>query len=43
MPGINQILRCLGIDHKRCTYKFQGLKQRLTGVEEHRVIGELLA
>lgn len=28
------ILHCLGIDHKRLTYKFQGLDQRLTGVEE---------
>jgi hypothetical protein len=37
------ILHCLGIDHKRFTYKFQGLEQRLTGVEEQRVIGELLA
>jgi uncharacterized protein (DUF1501 family) len=37
------ILHCLGIDHKRFTYKFQGLDQRLTGVEEQRVISELLA
>ncbi len=37
------ILHCLGIDHKRFTYKFQGLEQRLTGVEEQRVIDELLA
>jgi Protein of unknown function (DUF1501) len=37
------ILHCLGIDHKRFTYKFQGLEQRLTGVEEQRVIGDLLA
>jgi hypothetical protein len=37
------ILHCLGIDHKRFTYKFQGLEQRLTGVEEQRVISELLA
>ena len=36
------ILHCLGIDHKRFTYKFQGLEQRLTGVEEQRVISELL-
>src|SRR5262249_51281058 len=28
------ILHCLGIDHKRLTYKFQGLDVRLTGVEE---------
>src|SRR5712691_787653 len=29
------ILHCLGIDHKRLTYKVQGLDTRLTGVEEH--------
>src|SRR5438876_3915563 len=28
------ILHCLGIDHKRLTYKVQGLDMRLTGVEE---------
>jgi len=27
------ILHCLGIDHRRLTYRFQGLDQRLTGVE----------
>src|SRR5262245_12679501 len=37
------ILHCLGIDHTRFTYKFQGLEQRLTGVEEQQVIGDLLA
>jgi hypothetical protein len=36
------ILHCLGIDHTRFTYKFQGLDQRLTGVEEQHVIRELL-
>jgi len=36
------ILHCLGIDHTRFTYKFQGLEQRLTGVEEQRVIAEML-
>ena len=29
------ILHCLGIDHRRLSYKFQGLDVRLTGVEEH--------
>jgi Protein of unknown function (DUF1501) len=29
------ILHCLGIDHKRLTYKSQGLDMRLTGVEDH--------
>jgi uncharacterized protein (DUF1501 family) len=28
------ILHQLGIDHKKLTFKFQGLDQRLTGVEE---------
>ena len=37
------VLHCLGIDHARFTYRFQGLEQRLTGVEEQQVIGELLA
>jgi hypothetical protein len=37
------ILQCLGIDHLKFTYKFQGLDQRLTGVEEPKVIRELLA
>jgi hypothetical protein len=37
------ILRLMGIDHERFTYKFQGLDQKLTGVEPARVIKELLA
>jgi hypothetical protein len=37
------ILHLMGIDHRRFTYKFQGLDQRLTGVEERRVISELLS
>lgn len=37
------ILHCLGIDHERLTYKFQGLDQRLTGVEPQRPIREILA
>ncbi len=36
------ILHCLGIDHSKFTYKFQGLDQRLTGVEEQNPIKELL-
>lgn len=36
------ILRCMGIDHSRFTYRFQGLDQRLTGVEEAKVIEEIL-
>ena len=37
------ILHCLGIDHARLTFPFQGLDQRLTGVEEEaRVVNEIL-
>jgi hypothetical protein len=36
------ILHCLGIDHRRLTFKSQGLNMRLTGVEEqHPVTGIL--
>jgi hypothetical protein len=37
------ILHCLGIDHKRLTYKVQGLDMRLTGVEEHGPVTGILA
>jgi len=37
------ILHCMGIDHSRLTFKFQGLDQKLTGVEHPRVIDEILA
>ena len=37
------ILHCLGIDHERFAFKFQGLDQRLTGVESQKVIMGLLA
>ena len=37
------ILHLLGFDHERLTYRFQGLDQRLTGVEPAHVIKELLA
>jgi hypothetical protein len=37
------ILHCMGIDHSRFTFKFQGLDQRLTGVEPARVVHEILA
>jgi hypothetical protein len=36
------ILHCLGIDHRRLTYKFQGLDMRLTGVEEHEPVRGIL-
>ncbi|HCQ33731.1 MAG TPA: DUF1501 domain-containing protein, partial [Verrucomicrobiales bacterium] len=37
------ILHLLGYDHERFTVKYQGLDQRLTGVEQAKVIKELLA
>ncbi|MCA1686196.1 MAG: DUF1501 domain-containing protein [Planctomycetia bacterium] len=37
------ILHCMGIDHERFTFKFQGLDQRLTGVEPAKVVHEILA
>ena len=37
------LLHCLGIDHERFTFPFQGLDQRLTGVEPQRVMTQLLA
>lgn len=37
------VLHLLGFDHERFTYRFQGLDQRLTGVEPAQVIPELLA
>ena len=36
------ILHCLGIDHRRLSVKFQGLDVRLTGVEEHNPVHEIL-
>lgn len=37
------ILNLFGIDHDRFTYKYQGLDQKLTGVEKARVVKEILA
>jgi hypothetical protein len=37
------ILHLMGIDHERFTFKFQGLDQKLTGVEPQRVVKEILA
>ena len=37
------ILHCMGIDDRQFTYKFQGLDQRLTGVEPTRVVRDILA
>lgn len=33
---------CLGVDHDRFTYRFQGLEHKPTGVEEARVVREVL-
>ncbi|MBI3878716.1 MAG: DUF1501 domain-containing protein [Verrucomicrobia bacterium] len=37
------MLRLLGIDHNRLTYKFQGLDARLTGVEGAKPVTEIIA
>ena len=37
------LLHCMGIDHERFTYKFQGLDQRLTGVEPAEIVRGVLA
>ena len=36
------VLRCLGIDHERLTFRFQGRDYRLTDVHGH-VVDDLLA
>ena len=37
------ILHCLGIDHRRLSFKFQGLDMRLTGVEDRGPVRGILA
>jgi hypothetical protein len=37
------ILRLFGVDHERFTYKYQGLDQKLTGVEKASVVKGILA
>ena len=37
------VLHCLGLDHQRLSFKFQGLDAKLTGVEPARVVKEILA
>ncbi|MEM7307682.1 MAG: DUF1501 domain-containing protein [Planctomycetota bacterium] len=37
------ILHLLGLDHERLAFPFQGLQERLTGVEPARVVREVLA
>ncbi len=36
------MLHLLGVDHRRLSFPFQGLNQRLTGVEKSRVIKEII-
>ena len=37
------ILHCMGLDHTKLSVNFNGLNVRLTGVEEHHPVRELLA
>ena len=37
------LLHLMGIDHSRFSFKFQGLDQRLTGVEEKHVIKDIVS
>jgi hypothetical protein len=37
------VLRLLGMDHQRFTYRHQGLDMRLTGVEPAKVIERLVS
>jgi hypothetical protein len=37
------VLHLLGLDHKTLQYAFQGLDQRLTGVNPARVVNEILS
>jgi len=37
------MLHCLGIDHRRFSYNFQGLDARLSGVEPANVLNDILA
>jgi hypothetical protein len=36
------MLHLLGIQHEQLTYKFQGLDMKLTGVENARVVSDIL-
>jgi hypothetical protein len=37
------MLHLLGVNHERLTFPFQGLDQRLTGVEKARVVKDIIA
>ena len=36
------MLHLLGVDHHQLTFQYQGLQQKLTGVEESRVVSEII-
>ena len=37
------VLNQLGVDHRKLTYRHQGLDFKLTGVEEHHPIKDIIA
>ena len=37
------LLDAIGIDHEKLSFKFQGLDQRLTGVEDSKIVKEIFA
>ena len=37
------MLHLLGVDHEGLTFPFQGLDQKLTGVEESKVINDIIS
>ncbi|MDQ3624094.1 MAG: DUF1501 domain-containing protein, partial [Verrucomicrobiota bacterium] len=37
------VLALLGLDHEKLTFKFEGLDQRLTGVEEAHAVRDIFA
>ena len=37
------MLHLLGVDHHQLTFPYQGLDQKLTGVEKARVVKEIIA
>ena len=36
------ILHLMGLDHEKLTYRYQGLDYRLTGVEPHKPVKDIL-
>ena len=37
------MLHLLGVDHQKLIFPFQGLDQKLTGVEKSRVVKEIIS